>query len=169
MAKGEPSKSGARVREMATEAALVFQTPISQTQSKPSAAARSRCVSARRARSWWPRRALSSRRITRAGSREGPVFRYKILHPMDTSMTIAIAVGVAIGLLLAVGRQGARNRELAARIEPLLRERGPQTLPELGEALGMGGFLARGKVAMALNDLVLAGKVEVLPAPVGTP
>lgn len=88
---------------------------------------------------------------------------------MDTAVSIAIGVGVAIGVGIAVGRQGKQNRDLAAQIEPLLREKGAQTLPEIGGALGMASFFARGKVAMALNDLVMAGKVGVIPAPEGTP
>jgi hypothetical protein len=88
---------------------------------------------------------------------------------MDSAVSIGIGVGVAIGLGIAVARQGKQNQALATRIEPLLREKGAQTLPEIGGALGMGSFFARGKVAMALNDLAMAGKVEVLGAPEGTP
>lgn len=40
---------------------------------------------------------------------------------------------------------------------------------ELAGGLGMGGFLARGKVALALNELVNTGRVEVIDASRGTP
>jgi len=39
----------------------------------------------------------------------------------------------------------------------------------LAQALEMGGFYARGKVVLALNDLVAAGTVELILAPEGTP
>jgi hypothetical protein len=88
---------------------------------------------------------------------------------MESTLTIAIGIGVAVGVGIAMRRQGRQNRDLAERIEPLLREKGAQTLPEIGGTLGMGSFFARGKVAMALNDLAMAGKVEVIAAPEGTP
>ncbi len=78
---------------------------------------------------------------------------------------IAAGVGVAIAMYIT----SRRNRKIGVTIEPVLRERGPMTLPALAEALGMGGFYARGKVVLALNDLINAGKVEVIPAPEGTP
>jgi ABC-type proline/glycine betaine transport system permease subunit len=88
---------------------------------------------------------------------------------MDSTLTsIIIAVSVAIGVGIAMALQGKKNRSLAALIEPLLRERGAMTLPALAEALGMGSFLSRGKVAMALNELCTAGTVVVIPAPEGT-
>ena len=84
-------------------------------------------------------------------------------------MSIVIGVSVAVGLAIAMARQGKKNAKLAESIEPLLKERGPMTLPALAEALGMGGFYARGKVALALNELVMAKRVEMIPAPEGTP
>jgi hypothetical protein len=93
------------------------------------------------------------------------------LRAMDDStiMSIAIGVGVSIGLVVASARQSKKNADLATRIEPLLREKGPLTLPALAEAMGMGGFMARGKVVLALNELQANGQVEVIPAPEGTP
>jgi hypothetical protein len=87
----------------------------------------------------------------------------------STVMTIAIGVSVAIGMVIAMSRQNKRNQDLVALIEPVLRERGPLTLPGLSEALGMGGFYARGKVVLALNELFARGAVELIPAPEGTP
>jgi hypothetical protein len=81
---------------------------------------------------------------------------------------IVLALAVALGIGIAMARQRARNAKLAPAIESRLREGGPQTLPELASALGMGGFLARGKVVLALGDLVNAGRVEVIDAPPGT-
>ena len=43
------------------------------------------------------------------------------------------------------------------------------TLPELANAMDMGSFIARGKVAMALNELVSQGTLSVVAAPEGTP
>ncbi|APR80525.1 Hypothetical protein A7982_05872 [Minicystis rosea] len=80
-------------------------------------------------------------------------------------LVLAIVAGITISTML----QRARNKKLALSIEPILRERGPLTLPELATAMGMGGFYARGKVALALNDLAVAGQVEIIPAPEGTP
>ena len=87
----------------------------------------------------------------------------------DLVEKIVIGCGVVVGVGLAMARRRAQNRELAPRIERILRERGPQTLPELGSALGMGGLLARGKVVLALNALTAAGNMEIIAAPPGTP
>jgi hypothetical protein len=90
---------------------------------------------------------------------------------MDQTTITAIAsgVGIAIGLAIHQMRQAKKNEALASRIGPVLRDRGPLTLPVLSEALGMGGFMARGQVALALNEMVTAGTLEVIPAPEGTP
>ncbi len=87
----------------------------------------------------------------------------------STIMSIAVGVGVSIGIVAAASRQSKKNADIGARIEPVLREKGPLSLPALAEALGMGGFMARGKVVLALNELSTSGKVEVIPAPEGTP
>ena len=88
---------------------------------------------------------------------------------MDPShLNVVIAVSVAVGIGIAMMRLGRRNERLGAMIEPLLRERGPMTLPALSEALGMGSFLSRGKVVLALQEMIAQGKVEVIPAPAGT-
>lgn len=82
---------------------------------------------------------------------------------------IVIGASIAVGIGLAGVITRRRNQRLAPAIEPLLRERGPLTLPELATAMDMGSFYARGKVALALNDLIHAGRVEVIAAPAGTP
>jgi hypothetical protein len=88
----------------------------------------------------------------------------------DTTVTaIASSVAVGIGLLIATARQNKKNRDLAVSITPVLREGGPMTLQALADKLGMGGFYARGKVVLALNDMAAQGNVEVIPAPEGTP
>lgn len=84
-------------------------------------------------------------------------------------MSLVIGLSVALGLGIAAARQNRKNQKMGASIEPVLRERGPLTLPVLAEALGMGSFYARGKVVLALSDLVNQGRVEVIPAPDGTP
>ena len=89
---------------------------------------------------------------------------------MDSTITgIAVAVGVAIGLVIHQARQSKKNANLAEKIVPLLTDRGPLTLPALAEALGMGSFMGRGKVVLALNDMVSQGKLEIVEAPAGTP
>jgi hypothetical protein len=88
---------------------------------------------------------------------------------MDAATTLGIAVAVAAGVLISGRLQKKKNQQMATAIEPALRERGPLTLLELVEAVGLKGFSARGKVAMSLNDLAAQGKVEIVPAPEGTP
>lgn len=78
-------------------------------------------------------------------------------------------IGAAIGVGVAFWLMGRRKAELAPRIEPALKERGPLTLPELQAALDMNGFYKRGKVVMVLGAMVQEGKVEEIPAPEGTP
>lgn len=58
---------------------------------------------------------------------------------------------------------------MALEILPLLRDRGPLTIPEIMEQLGLVGFAAQGKVVMALDSLIRAGRVEERPVPAGTP
>ena len=82
---------------------------------------------------------------------------------------VVIAASIAVGIGIAMARQRKQNAKLAPSVEAHLREHGAVTLPVLATALGMGGFFARGKVVLALNDLVVAGRVEMIPAPDGTP
>src|SRR5687768_3652998 len=86
---------------------------------------------------------------------------------MDVWMSAGIGLGVAIGVVIAQARQRKQNATLHPRIEECLRAGSALTLPELAGALGMGGFLARGKVALALNDMVSAKRVQVIAAPEG--
>jgi hypothetical protein len=87
---------------------------------------------------------------------------------MDPSF-IVIGVAVGAGLAIASLLQRRKNQAQGNLILPLLRERGPMTLPELGAAMNQPGFMARGKIAMALNEMVAARQIEVIPAPDGTP
>jgi hypothetical protein len=80
-----------------------------------------------------------------------------------------VFLSIMIGIGIAVRITRRRNAKLAPSIEAQLRQGGPQTLPALAGALGMGGFFSRGKVVLALNELVAAGRVEMIPAPEGTP
>ncbi len=82
--------------------------------------------------------------------------------------TIAIGVSVGIGLTIHNLLQSKRNRNLSIAIEPVLR-RGPSTLAEVAEAVHMGGFYAKGKVALCLQQMIREGRVVVTPAPEGTP
>lgn len=87
---------------------------------------------------------------------------------MDASV-LAAGVAAGVGVAIAMALQSRRSGQLNERLVPLLQERGPMTLPALSEALGMGSFMGRGKVTLALGELVQAGKVETLDAPPGTP
>jgi hypothetical protein len=87
---------------------------------------------------------------------------------MDAS-TIGIGLAIAAAVFLSSRLQRQKNRKLATSLEPLLRERGPLTLPEVAAAIGMEGGFARGKVVLALNEMVTQGKLETIPAPDGTP
>lgn len=87
---------------------------------------------------------------------------------MDTT-TIASSAGVVIAMIIVFVLQSRRNAKLISQLEPKLRERGPLTLPELEEALGSKGFYKRGKIVLALNDAISAGRLEAVPAPPGTP
>ena len=87
---------------------------------------------------------------------------------MDSS-PFGAAIGMVIGLPIALWIIGRRNRQLAPLIAPALEARGPLTLPELQVAIDMNGFYKRGKVVMALAALVQEGKIEEIPAPPDTP
>ena len=78
---------------------------------------------------------------------------------------IAAAVGVGISFWL----QSRRNKKIATQLAPALRQHGPQTLHGLAERVGMNSFMGRGRVVLALNDLIQAGQVLVNEAPAGTP
>ena len=88
---------------------------------------------------------------------------------MDTPTLIGVGVAAAIGVLISQRLQAKKNKTLIPAIEATLRAQGALTLPAVGDAIGIKGVLARGKVAMALNDMVTQGKVRVIPAPEGTP
>jgi hypothetical protein len=83
-------------------------------------------------------------------------------------MDVAIGASVALGLLINAFLQKRRNRNLWGTLEPVLRK-GPATLAELTAAIGKTGFMSRGKVALALQEATGDGRVEVIPAPEGTP
>jgi hypothetical protein len=78
---------------------------------------------------------------------------------------VAAALGVGISFFL----QSRRNRKVNERVEPVLRAKGSMVLHALAEELGMNTFLGRGRVVLALNELVLSGKVRQTEAPEGTP
>jgi len=84
-------------------------------------------------------------------------------------MLVGIVVGGAVAMLVVSRLQKKKNDQLIPSIEAALRAQGAMTLPALTEAVGMKGFTARGKVAMALSQLVAKGAIETIPAPEGTP
>jgi hypothetical protein len=86
---------------------------------------------------------------------------------MSSAIWIGIAVG--IGVALATLLQKKKSGNLEERIVPLLRERGELTLGEIAEGMGMGSFMGRGKVVLALNAMASGKRVEIIPAPEGTP
>jgi hypothetical protein len=79
------------------------------------------------------------------------------------------AVAAAVGAIIATQLQKKKNATLMPTIEAALRAQGALTLPALTEAVGLKGFSARGKVALAINQMVSDGKVQTIPAPEGTP
>jgi len=88
---------------------------------------------------------------------------------MDTPTLIGIGLAAGIGVLISNRLQKKKNDALAPTIEAALRAQGGLTLPALTEAVGLKGFMARGKVMLALNDMVARGKLRVIQAPEGTP
>jgi len=82
---------------------------------------------------------------------------------------IAVGVAAALGGYLATRLQSRKNKTLIPAIEKALRAQGALTLPGLSDTLGLKGLMARGKVVMALNEMVTKGKVRVVPAPNATP
>ena len=82
---------------------------------------------------------------------------------------IGIGVAAGLGAYLATRSQHKSNAALAPSIMAALQAQGALTLPALTDAIGLRGFSARGKVMMALNDLVGEKKVRIIPAPDGTP
>jgi hypothetical protein len=86
---------------------------------------------------------------------------------MGSSIWIGIAVGVGVAVALMLQRK--KSGKLEERIVPVLTQRGALTLGELAEALGLGSFMGRGKVALALNEMAAGKRVEIIPAPEGTP
>jgi predicted transcriptional regulator len=85
---------------------------------------------------------------------------------MEPWLIGAIAGGTAA---LAVMVSQRRGNKTALEVFPLLRDRGPLTIPEIMEQLGLVGFSAQGKVVMALDSLIRQGSVEERPVPPGTP
>ena len=84
-------------------------------------------------------------------------------------MMVGIAVGAGVAMLIVNKLQQKKNDKLIPSIEAALRAQGALTLPALTEVVGMKGFTARGKVAMALSQLVTKGTIETISAPDGTP
>lgn len=88
---------------------------------------------------------------------------------MDTPTLIGVGMAAALGVLISQKLQAKKNKALMPAIEGTLRAQGALTLAGISDGIGMKGVMARGKVAMALNDMVTQGKVRVIPAPQGTP
>jgi hypothetical protein len=93
----------------------------------------------------------------------------RTLYNRRMSSGIWIGVAVGIGIVIATLLQRKKAAKIEEEIVPVLRERGALTLPELAEAVGRSGVMGRGKVAMALNQMAAAKRVEIIPAPEGTP
>jgi len=85
------------------------------------------------------------------------------------AMPLVIGASVAVGVAIATALAGKRNAVLAPKIEQHLATHGPCNLRELADGIGMTGFSARGKVVMALNEMVMGKSVLVTEAPAGTP
>jgi hypothetical protein len=88
---------------------------------------------------------------------------------MDNTTLIIGVIAGGIGAYFATRSQRKKSQKLMPSIEAALRAQGPLTLPALSEAIGLKSFYARGKVVLALNDMVAQKKVRLIPAPDGTP
>jgi hypothetical protein len=84
-----------------------------------------------------------------------------------TSLVVGVCIALAVGV--AAARQRKRGQTFAQQVLPLLHTRGPLSLPELEQALGIKGLIARGKIVTALNELITQKQVTVIEAPQGTP
>ena len=82
---------------------------------------------------------------------------------------IATSIGVGVGLAIHQSRQSKKNVALSVQLAAALRARGPRTLAELSEDVGLPGFMGRGKVVLALGEMQQSGAVVVIEAPEGTP
>ena len=85
---------------------------------------------------------------------------------MEPWLLGAIAGGTAALAVLVTQRRGNKT---AIDVLPLLRSKGPLTIPELMSELDLHGFSAQGKVVMALDSLVRNGLVDERSVPPGTP
>ena len=86
---------------------------------------------------------------------------------MEPILIGAIAGGGAAAIaVLLTQRRIARPR---VDILPVLRARGPSTIPDIMTALGLEGIQAQGKVVLALDAVVRSGKVAEGAVPRGTP
>ncbi|MDO9017154.1 MAG: hypothetical protein Q8S73_12285 [Deltaproteobacteria bacterium] len=82
---------------------------------------------------------------------------------------IATGIGVGIGLAIHQSRQSKKNASLSVQITAALGAKGPRTLAELSEDVGLPGFMGRGKVTLALGEMQQSGAVVIIEAPEGTP
>jgi hypothetical protein len=62
-----------------------------------------------------------------------------------------------------------RAKKDAITVLPVLREKGPLSIPQLQDAMNMPGVMKRGKLVYALDALVKSGQVTVNEPPPGTP
>jgi hypothetical protein len=79
----------------------------------------------------------------------------------------ALIGGVAgsVGVLISQ----RRAKKDAVNVLPVLREKGPLTIPQLQEAMNLPGFMKRGKLVMAVGELVKTRQVIEHEVPPGTP
>lgn len=85
---------------------------------------------------------------------------------MEPWLLGAFAGGTAA---LAVFFAQRRTNPTVPSVVTLLRDRGPLTIPQIMEDLGLQGFSAQGKIVMALDKLVRSGQVNEQPVPPNTP
>ena len=84
---------------------------------------------------------------------------------MEPWLLGAIAGGTAALAVVIAQRRGDKS---ALPVLPILRRKGPLTIPELMTELGVQGFSGQGKVVMAIDALVRSGHVIERPVPAGT-
>jgi hypothetical protein len=87
---------------------------------------------------------------------------------MDPWILGVIAGGTAALAVLVAQRRGSQSATTQS-VLTLLRDRGPLTIPEMMDQLGLSGFSEQGRLVMALDSLIRGDRVAEQPVPATTP
>jgi DNA-binding HxlR family transcriptional regulator len=83
-------------------------------------------------------------------------------------MLTGALIGTIVGTL-AVAYTAIVAKRQAADVLPVLRDKGPLTIPQLMEAMGKRGGRTQRVLVMSLDQLVKTGQVVASEVPPGTP